>query len=1003
MHFDPVLVQRRLGRLLPERLRPAVYPETIALTIERYDVEGEPIPVADGLAATYQPAELGAAWGAPWGTTWFRLTAEVPTGWAGRELECVIDLGFDGTGPGFAAEGLAYRPDGTPIKGIHPYNQWLPVDPGTGRIEVYLEAASNPQITMRVPTDLGDVETAPADPIYRLAKAELAVVDAEVRELVADLDVVGQLAEQLGGGNARGAQLYAAISDTLDAIDLKDIGGTAAAAREVLAPVLAKPANASAHQLSAVGHAHIDSAWLWPLRETIRKVARTASNVVQLMDDHPELIFAMSQAQQLAWIEEHRPEVFARVKEKIAAGQFVPVGGMWVESDTNMPGGEAMARQFIHGKRYFAEKFGIDTQEVWLPDSFGYSAALPQLIKLSGSTWFLTQKISWNKTNLFPHHTFWWEGIDGTRIFTHFPPVDTYNSDLSAGDLDRAARQFADKARANHSLVPFGYGDGGGGPTREMLARAVRTANLEGSSAVTIEKPDTFFEKAYADYPDAPVWWGELYLEIHRGTYTSHAKIKQGNRRSEHLLREAELWATTAAVRNDTDYPYDALDALWKTVLLNQFHDILPGSSIAWVNREARATYQRVGEELEQLITASLSELGTGEGEVVVNAAPHARNGVPALGGSAIVAAAPATVTLRQAQGAAEASEFVLDNGIVSAVIDAAGLITSVVDHESGRNAIAPDGVGNLLQLHPDVPNDWDAWDVDSFYRNTVVDLREAESVTVADDVPAGIRVVRKHGDSTFTQVISLAPGARALEVTLDADWQERETFLKAGFELDLRAEVSSSETQFGHVNRPTHENTSWDAAKFEICAHRFLHVAEPGYGVALVNDSTYGHDVTRTVRGDGGTSTTVRLSLLRAPRWPDPETDLGQHRLRYAIVPGAAMGDAVREGYAINLPERTIAGAGVEPLITVDNSAVVVESVKLAEDRSGDVVVRLYSADGGRASATVKADFAATSVTTVDLLERPLTGTDALTSDTPAELAFTLHPFQILTLRYTR
>ena len=435
MHFDPVLVQRRLGRLLPERLRPAVYPETIALSIERYDVEGEPIPVADGLAATYQPAEVGAAWGAPWGTTWFRLTAEVPADWSGRDLECLVDLGFNGTGPGFAAEGLAYRPDGTPIKGIHPYNQWLPVDAGAGRIEVYLEAASNPQITMRVPTQLGDVETAPTDPIYRLARAELAVVDAEVRELVADLDVIGQLAEQLGADNARGAQLYAAISDTLDAIDLNDIGGTAAAAREVLAPVLAKPANASAHQLSAVGHAHIDSAWLWPLRETIRKVARTASNVVQLMDDHPEFIFAMSQAQQLAWIEEHRPEVFARVKEKIAAGQFVPVGGMWVESDTNMPGGEAMARQFIHGKRYFQEKFGIDTTEVWLPDSFGYSAALPQLIKLSGSTWFLTQKISWNKTNLFPHHTFWWEGIDGTRIFTHFPPVDTYNSDLSAGDL----------------------------------------------------------------------------------------------------------------------------------------------------------------------------------------------------------------------------------------------------------------------------------------------------------------------------------------------------------------------------------------------------------------------------------------------------------------------------------------------------------------------------------------------------------------------------------------
>ncbi|MFC7623135.1 alpha-mannosidase [Microlunatus sp. GCM10028923] len=1002
MHFDPVLVRRRLGRLLPERLRPAVHPHTHALTVERYDVDGEPIPVADGLAAGYQPTEVGAAWGSPWATTWFKLTAEVPADWSGQELEILVDLGSEG-GPGFAAEGLGYRPDGTPIKGLHPYNQWLPVDPGSTNIEVYVEAASNPQITMRVPTLLGDVETAPDEPIYRLGRADLAVVDAEVRELVADFDVLGQLAEELPADDVRGAQLWATISDALDAIDLHDISGTATKAREILAVALAKPANASAHRLTAVGHAHIDSAWLWPLRETVRKVARTASNVVQLMDDHPEMIFAMSQAQQLAWIEEHRPEVFARVKEKIEAGQFVPVGGMWVESDTNMPGSEAMARQFIHGKRYFQEKFGIDTQEVWLPDSFGYSAALPQLIKLSGSRWFLTQKISWNKTNLFPHHTFWWEGIDGSRIFTHFPPVDTYNSDLSAGDLARSARQFADKARANHALAPFGYGDGGGGPTREMLARAVRTADLEGSSRVAIEKPEAFFQKAHDDYPDAPVWWGELYLEIHRGTYTSHAKIKQGNRRSEHLLREAELWATTAAVQHGAEYPYDALDRLWKVVLLNQFHDILPGSSIAWVNREARATYQQVGEELEQLITTSLGALGSGEGQSTVNAAPHGRNGVPALGASATGEAAPATVTLRQAQGTADGSEFLLDNGIVTATIGADGLITSVVDHETGRNAIAPNGVGNLLQLHPDVPNDWDAWDVDSFYRNTVVDLRGAESVTVAEDVPAGVRVVRKHGDSTFTQLISLAPSARALEITTDVDWQERETFLKAGFELDLRAEASSSETQFGHVKRPTHENTSWDAAKFEICAHRFLHVAEPGYGVALVNDSTYGHDVTRTVREDGGTSTTVRLSLLRAPRWPDPETDLGQHRLRYAIVPGAEIADAVREGYAINLPERTVAGAGIEPLITVDNPSVVVESIKLAEDRSGDVVVRLYAADGGRATAGVHAAFDATAVTTVDLLERPLIDADALSSNTPADLSLSFRPFQILTLRYTR
>jgi alpha-mannosidase len=627
---------------------------------------------------------------------------------------------------------------------------------------------------------------------------------------------------------------------------------------------------------------------------------------------------------------------------------------------------------------------------------------LPQLIALSGSRWFMTQKLSWNRTNRLPHHTFWWEGIDGTRIFTHFPPVDTYNSDLSVAELAHASRQFADKAQARHSLAPFGWGDGGGGPTREMVGRAYRTCDLEGSPRVRMASPSMFFADAEAEYPQAPVWWGELYLEIHRGTYTSHAKLKQGNRRSEHLLREAELWATTATIRAGAEYPYDQLDRLWKTVLLHQFHDILPGSSIAWVNREARATYRTVTAELEKLINETLkiiTSTESGEGtNLLCNAAPFPRSGVAALG-----CGAP-TVEQRTAAVQQAGSGFVMDNGRIRAEIDGQGLIISVVDATTGRDAIAPGGYGNLLQVHPDLPNDWDAWDLDGFYRNTRIDLtavEEIEAVTIPGGV-AGLEVRRRHGLSTFNQLISLAPGSAALEIQLDADWNERETFLKASFDLDVRAEVSSSETQFGHVNRPTHDNTSWDAAKFEICAHRFMHLAEPGYGVAVVNDSTYGHDVTRTVRSDGGTTTTLRLSLLRAPRWPDPETDQGEHRLRYWLVPGATIIDAVREGYAINLPTRTVVGTeSVSPLISVDSADVVVECVKLAEDRSGDVVVRLYAASGGRATATVRSDFPAESVESVDLLERPLDIGQSWPD--PAAAVVNFRQFQIVTLRYRR
>ncbi|WBB61782.1 glycosyl hydrolase-related protein [Streptomyces sp. WMMC500] len=1004
MHDERALREQRLHRVLRERLLPAVHPRRLPLSLAAWHAGGEPVPAATGLAAEYRPAKVGDRWGPPWGTTWFRLSAAVPPEWAGAEVEAVVDLGFGRTVPGFSAEGLVHRPDGTPVKGLHPRNHWVPVaSPAAGGEDVlfYVEAAANPLIEGPV-TPLGDPATAGDEPLYQLAQADLAVFDRTVWELVQDLEVLDQLMAELPVDQPRRWEILQAVTRALDALDLTDVAGTAAAARALVAPALAAPAHASAHRVSAVGHAHIDSAWLWPLRETVRKVARTTANTVALMDDHPEYVFAMSQAQQFAWLRDHRPELYERVKKKAAAGQFVPVGGMWVESDTNMPGGEALARQLVHGKRFFLHEFGVECEEVWLPDSFGYSAALPQLVALAGARWFLTQKISWNQTNPFPHHTFWWEGIDGTRIFTHFPPVDTYNSELSGAELAHAVRVFRDKGPATRSLVPFGYGDGGGGATREMLARAARLRDLEGAPRVAVEPPKRFFAAAESEYADtAPVWVGELYLELHRGTYTSQAATKQGNRRAEHLLREAELWAATAAVRvPDHPYPYEALDRLWKTVLLHQFHDILPGSSIAWVHREAARTYAAVAAELTGLVAGAQRALaGEGERRVVFNAAPHARAGVPA-GGAATAADEPQTPP---ATATALDGGWLLDNGLLRVTVDARGLVTSVVEHASGREALAPGAAAGLLQLHPDLPNRWDAWDVDAHYRNTRTDLTTARRVALADPGPGAVavRVERGFRNSTAVQTVTLTAGRAAVDFTTEVDWQERETFLKAAFPLDVRADHSAAETQFGHVRRPTHTNTAWEAAKFEVCAHRFLHVAEPGWGAAVVNDSTYGHDVTRTVRPDGGTTTTVRLSLLRAPRFPDPETDRGTHRFRYALVPGAALGDAVREGYRINLPPREVAGArGVAPLVACDTDQVVVESVKLADDRSGDVVVRLYESAGGRAAARLTAGFPLAGGVRTDLLERPLPG--AVPVD-DREIRLALRPFEIVTLRLTR
>jgi alpha-mannosidase len=1006
MHDDRDLVEARLQRVLDERVRPAVYPESVPLDVAVWHAPGEPVPVEEGLAAEPEPIAVGARWGAPWGTSWFRVTGTVPERWAGRTVEAVLDLGFDENMPGFQCEGLVYRPDGTPVKGLNPRNQWVrigaPVEGGE-EVCLHVEAASNPVIfgpRPFVPTPLGDKETAGREPQYTLTRMDLAVLDETVWNLVLDLEVLGELMAELPVQSPRRWEILRAVDKALDALDLQDVNGTARAARSRLTGVLSAPAAPSAHRVSAVGHAHIDSAWLWPLRETVRKVARTASNMTALLEDEPDFVFAMSQAQQWAWVRDHRPEVWARVKKAVADGRFVPAGGMWVESDTNMPGSEAMARQFVHGKRFFLYEFGVENDEAWLPDTFGFAAGLPQIIKAAGAKYLLTQKISWSRTNTFPHHTFRWEGIDGTRIFTHFPPVDTYNCSMKGGEIAHAARNFKDKGVARHSLAPTGWGDGGGGTTREMVAKAARLRDLEGSATVEWETPHAFFEKAEAENPHPPVWVGELYLELHRATLTSQARTKQGNRRSEHLLREAELWAATAAVRAGFPYPYDDLDRVWKTVLLHQFHDILPGSSIAWVHREARATYDRVAGELNGIIEAAQRALaGEGDTPLLFNSAPHSRAGVPAG------AAAPPTTAGRTDLTPRPDGGYVLDNGLLRVGIDDRGLVVSAYDLAADRETVAPGLAGNLLQLHPDLPNKWDAWDVDAFYRNTGTDLTDADEVAPGDD-GASVRIVRSFGSSRVTQVLRLAPGERRLEVDTEVDWHETEKFLKLAFPLDVHAERYASETQFGHFHRPTHTNTSWEAAKFEACNHRFVHLEEPGWGVAIVNDSTYGHDVTRTVRagGDPGTTTTVRASLLRAPRFPDPETDQGVHRFRHALLPGADIGDAVREGWRINLPERRVTGAGeVAPLVSVDREEVVITAVKLADDGSGDVVVRFHEAHGGRARATLTAGFPVAGVAVTDLLERPLAEEESATEADGDRIAVRLRPFQLMTLRLRR
>ncbi|MGW1672202.1 alpha-mannosidase [Streptomyces sp. NPDC002324] len=1009
MHDERHRIEERVERVHTQRIKPAIYAASVPFEVEAWQAPGEPVPFEEAAAASYTPFAMDTPWGPPWGTTWFRMRGQVPAEWAGRRVEAVVDLGFVGDWPGNQAEALVHLADGTPLKAVNPLNQYVPIgNPVRGgeTIDYLVEAASNPDILAdnfsRI-TPLGDILTAGDKPLYTFRRADIAVLDEEVFHLDLDLQVLRELMVHLGEHEPRRHEILHTLDRAMDAVDLDDVSGSATAVREILAPVLAKPAHASAHTISGVGHAHIDSAWLWPIRETKRKTSRTFSNVTALADEYEDFIFACSQAVQYEWVRDNYPQVWERIKKAVDKGQWVPVGGMWVESDGNLPGGEAIARQLVHGKRFFIEHFGIETKGVWLPDSFGYNASYPQLAKLAGNDWFLTQKISWNQTNRFPHHTFWWEGIDGTRIFTHFPPVDTYNARFSGEEMDRAVRNYQEKGGGTRSLAPFGWGDGGGGPTREIMERARRLADLEGSPKVVVEHPDEFFAKARAEYEDAPVWNGELYLELHRATYTSQARTKQGNRRSEHKLREAELWATTAALHAPGySYPYEKLDRLWKTVLLHQFHDILPGSSIAWVHREAEAEYARVAKELEELTAEAVTALGAGDARVF-NTSPRDRAEVVRTAAGAPVyvevpAGGSAPLTAAEAPHSVTVSGRVLDNGLVRVEIAEDGTLASVRDLVADREVLGD--TGNLLRLHTDLPNYWDAWDVDKHYRNRYTDLLDADSVTVVEEDPllGAVRVERSFGKgSRITQTITLRAGSRRIDFETDIDWHEAEKFLKAGFPIDVRAPHSSAEIQFGHIQRPTHTNTSWEAARFEVSGHRWVHVGEPGYGVAVINDSTYGHDVTRTVREDGGTTTTVRLSLVRAPRIPDPEADQGKHRITYSLLPGATIEDAVAEGYALNLPLRVADAAGAPaPVVSVDGDGVTVEAVKLADDASGDVVVRIYESSGGRARGVLRTGFPLAGAQITDLLERPLSEAATEGNGVPV----TLRPFEVQTLR---
>jgi alpha-mannosidase len=1007
VHADRDLVEKRIQRELWERVLPLVHSDARTLSIEAG-------PDLDHL----EPFAPRTKWGTPWATTWFRFTGEIPPDWVGRQVEAVIDLGFHPDAAGFQCEGLLVdvRDDGSfsPLQGIHPRRTNYALDAVAGPVVLHLEAASNPTFPGYQPSQFGLLETAGERPLYQFRRASLVKVDLEARALAFDIEVLDGVMRSLAPDDPRRARLARMLADALDRVP--DV----AAARRVLAPALAEDfGDAVRHRAVAIGHAHIDTAWLWPLRETVRKCIRTFASAVALMDDYPEYRFCASSAQHYTWIEERQPELFAAISERVDSGQWIPVGGMWVEADMNLPSGESLVRQIVFGQRYFEEKFGRRCTEVWIPDVFGYPAGLPQVFAAGGMDRFVTQKLSWNKQNRFPHNTFWWEGLDGSRVLTHFPPVDTYNAEITPAEFAFSVTNFQDHGWSTDSLMPFGHGDGGGGPTREMVERARRLARLDSRATLEIGTPAAMFERIERDADRGaavPVWRGELYFEMHRGTLTSQLKTKLGNRRCERLLVEAELWAATLGRSAD-------VDELWKRTLTQQFHDILPGSSIAWVHQDAEQMLGEVEAELEGRIAGFLAELAgattsvANRGDVAVDEVVTLDLGGAELDGP-VQRLADGTTALRlsvPAMGVTPVEALALDdrvvlsdtsmtNGHLAVRWDAHGNITSIIDI-AGAREIVPDGkFAAALELAVDHPVEYDAWDVESWTVDSGTALTGGHGVSVhvvdAGPLVGRVRVERAFGPSTAVTTYELRAGCRQLDVHVELDWHHDEHLLSMAFPLDVRADVAMCDVQFGVVSRPTHPSSPWDAAKFEVCAHRFVDVAEPDFGVAILNNGRFGHGVF------GGR---VRVSLARAAQYPDPLADRGRHSVSLAVRPhGAGLTDVRDAASRLNHPLRVVAHSDTATTATPsrrvvevssDPAGVEVDAVKLADDGSGDLIVRLHEACGNRSRVSVVTSDRVAAAWRCNLLEEPLTGEEV----GDGVVTLTLRPFQIVTVRLHR
>jgi alpha-mannosidase len=909
-------------------------------------------------------------------------------------------------------EGMIWTTEGDVVHGLTgggERTQWiLPDEFRDGKEHTfYVEMACN---GMFGNAEGDSIQPPNPDRYFQLHTADIVAVNLEARALYFDFWEIGDAAREFPGESWEAHEAQQIANRIIDAFiagggSQESIVEGRKIAREYLGDVDSHKVYESDKEaiVSGIGYCHIDTCWLWPFAETKRKVARSWSNQCDLIDRYPELRFCCTQAQQFKWLEQYYPSTFDRVKKKVKEGTFQPIGGSWVEHDTNLPGGESLIRQFLYGQRYFESRFGQRCRTFWLPDTFGYSTQLPQICRISGMKRFLTQKLSWNNINNFPHTTFNWVALDKSQVICHMPPSETYTAEANFGDVKRSISQHKSLDQDKTSLLVFGKGDGGGGPTWQHLEKLRRCRGIADKTSLLPriklgESADDFFdklEKKIEQGTELVTWYGELYFELHRGTYTTQANNKRNNRKSEIMLRDIEYLATLATVKNSFGkkssyrYPKKDIDDMWENVLLCQFHDCLPGSSIEMCYDDSDEIYEKVFKTGEKLLSDALSELGFDQDIkadsklAAVNTLPWTRTelvklpsiaSLPSYGIAncdslsttkihplessyytaiaSIKQTRPDVFELRNSQYVVEVSH---------------GAISSLYDICAGRELIPKGEKGAQLVLYDDKPLYWQAWDVEVYHLRSREELKPTK-VSISEDSRSrvSLEIETKISDKSWIKttislsaVVGNAPSS--VEIDAEIEWQETMKFLKAEFPVDIVNTEASYETQFGIVRRPTHYNTNWDMAKFEVCCHKWADLSEATYGVSILNDSKYGFAVAGNV---------MRLSLLRAPKAPDAHADMGRHRTRYAIFPhvGPLNEATVRKAFEFNNPLRIVGhkSTGQHPSLLnsfhIRNAPnLILDTIKRGEDdedvstgnlpakKGHSVILRVYDALGGK------------------------------------------------------